>query len=170
MRLYLQAVCQTIVKVSSHELAGGLLVGLILSLAASGIWMLVRKKLADPLPALCGLILAVSGLSMAFGLGHSHYQAEILKYPPWASGPNPRGDAPPPASLGRRLLQDADANRDGRLTPEEAAQFVRDADHLGKGWVGIPEIDRTHRDIVDQRSPQGDHTDSDRRPSRRERF
>ena len=165
MRSYFQAVYQAITEVSPHEMVGGLLVGLTLSLAVAGICMLGRKKVADPFPFLCGLILLVSALSMTFGLGHSRYQATRSIQAPSGFGPRAKDRFSSPSNypIGHRLIQEADADGDGRLTPQEAAEYIRRADLSGKGWADSSEIDKTPRGWAGARPPQGPPADSPRR-------
>ena len=60
----------------------------VLALAAAGACLLVRKRVSDPFPVLCGMILLVSVLSMAFGLGHSRYKADRVGRSLAASNPS----------------------------------------------------------------------------------
>jgi hypothetical protein len=52
------------------------------------------------------------------------------------AGERPRGPGPG-MFVAPWVMQVADRNEDGRLTPEEAAQFVRDADQDHKGSIDV---------------------------------
>jgi hypothetical protein len=113
MREYLLAIYEGVTDVSPHAAVGGLLLGFALALVASGACTLARRRMSDPFPALCGLILLVSVSSMAFGVGHTRYALERAGYPvaapgsrvqppstglhPWreSSRPRPIRDVPP---------------------------------------------------------------------------
>jgi hypothetical protein len=166
---YWQAVFRSVIDVSPREAIGGLIAGFALALAASGACALLRKRVSDPFPMSCGLILVACVLSMAFGLGHSgaRRNPSVNSF----TSTNPREGwrvMPPP--IGRLLLADADLDGDGRLTPEEAARFVKKADVAGKGWANASEIDGARREWVVRRPIQDFHPDSYRRPVPRDGF
>ena len=135
-------------EISSDEIIGALAIGMALAMACSGLCLLGRSRASNAFPVFCGLIFAVSAISMVVGIGHARYkyfgpprQAPLARAsqnrPPFFNG------HPPRHFLGRALLHEADANKDGQLTPEEAAQYVREADSSGRGWVNAQEIDQS---------------------------
>ncbi len=169
MAEYLKDIYLSVTDVSSREAIGGLLVGFALALAASGAFKHLRKLASDPFPLLCGLILLVSAVSMALGVGHSRYKRDHARRSLVASDPRD-GIRVLPQPIGRRLLEDADVDGDDRLTPEEAARFVKGADRAGKGWADVSDIDRTRRVWIVPRPVQEFHPDTTRLPPGREGF
>jgi hypothetical protein len=169
MNGFLEAIYQGVTNVSARDATGGLLIGLVMALAASKGCLILKKRIADPFPMLCGMILLVSVLSMALGLGYSHSQSDrtgrSLSASQRASG---LGVLPPP--IGRRLIDDADLNGDHRLTPEEAARFVKGADLAGKGWANASDIDQARRPWIAPRRIQDFHPDTAHRAPSREGF
>jgi hypothetical protein len=165
---FLRIVYEGVIDFSPNELMGALMVGLALALVCHGICVLGRKRATNPLPLLCGLIFAVSVLAMAIGFGHSRYRAlgrnVAMARNRLDAGPGrdpgglqksaePRGRGrgrSEPNPIGRSLLLMADTNKDGRLTPEEAAQFVLGADKDEDGSADLSEIDRAQAAIVPQ--------------------
>ena len=158
MKSYLGATYAGIVGASSKEIVGALLIGLALALLASGLARLARRKLADPGPILCVATLVACVLSMALGLGYERHRANLEGLS--LSKDDPKAGfriLPPP--IGRRLVHDADLDRDGHLTPEEAARFVRAADSASKGWADAREFDRIRRPWIAPRSIQDSEPD-----------
>ena len=173
MSEYLKIIYEGVTEISADEVMGAMVVGLALALACYGLCALGRKRANDPLPLLCGLIFAISALSMAIGVGHSRYRSLKGVSPNgWTatqSGPGgfpgpggPGGGPPMHRPLGRALLHRADADRNGQLTPDEAARFVREADLAGKGWVDASDIDQAHRGPVGPRPLSDFHPDTAR--------
>ena len=156
---YLRDLCQVIGEVSPRDAVGGLVVALALALAGSGACLLARKRTADSLPASCALILLISVGSMAFGFGHSRTRLGGSAVSLAEVGPT-TGIPVRPEPIGRRLVDDADRDGDHRLTPEEAARFVKKADRAGKGWADASDIDRVLRIWVVPRPIQDFHPDT----------
>jgi hypothetical protein len=166
MREYLSAFYEGSTEISPDEIIGALAIGLALAMACSGLCLLGRKRSSNVFPVFCGLIFGVSVISMVVGIGHARFKYmgsgkhttsahPIHNGSPFFNGRPPLGwPGPPPGGhpprhfLGRTLLHEADANKDGQLTPEEAAQYIREVDSGGRGWVNAQEIDQTlrHRD------------------------
>ena len=170
MRGYFRAISEVVAESSPGEVVGGLLIGLVLALAASGLWVLGRKKVSDPFPMICGLFLIVSALSMGFGAGHARYGLDRAGQVRGVVGlHHPRGPRVP-APVGRRLLLDADADGDGRLTPEEAARFVKEVDREGKGWADAGDLDRAFGASAGAARNQEFHPDANSSPPRREGY
>lgn len=166
---YWQAVFRSVIDVSPREAIGALMVGFALALAASGACALLRKRASDPFPMSCGLTLVACVLSMAFGLGHAGSRRDRSVNSVASTNPKQGWRVLPPP-IGRLLLADADLDGDGRLTPEEAAQFVKKADVDGNGWANASEIDGARREWVMRRPVQDFHPDSTRGHSPREGF
>ena len=106
---------------------------------------------------------------MAIGLGHSRYKSSQAGKSLLASD-RAGGFRAPTSPIGRRLLDDADLDGDGRLTPEEAARFVKGADLAGKGWANASDIDWARRESIVPRPIQDFHPDTARRAPPREGF
>ena len=165
---FLQAIYQGVTEVSARDATGGLLIGLVMALAASKGCLILKKRIADPFPMLCGMILLVSVLSMALGLGYSHSQSERTGRSLSASQRASGSRMLPP--IGRWLIDDADLNGDHRLTPEEASRFVKEADLDGKGWANASDIDQARRPRIAPRRIQDFHPDTAHRAPSREGY
>lgn len=66
-------------------------------------------------------------------------------------GPGPHhtpSEEEPGRALADRLLSRADTDGDGRIAPEEAARFVRQADAEGKGYADLDDLSYTLKDHV----------------------
>jgi hypothetical protein len=148
MREYFETIYEAVTDVSPNEIMGALLVGLVIGLVGSGLCMLGRKWKRDPFPWLCGLILLVSAGSMALGMGHARFRVTAgIRALGWTSS-SPRstadirgGHPPGPPPFGKELLGVADADNDGRLTPEEVTRFIEKIDTTGKGWADLSDLD-----------------------------
>jgi hypothetical protein len=154
---YFDAFYEGSTEISPDEIIGALAIGLALAMACSGLCILGRKRAANVFPVFCGLIFAVSAISMVVGIGHARYKyvgpgkrtLSTSSYPNalhHAGWPGPPHAGPPMRRhLGRALLHEADANKDGRLTPEEAADYIREADSTGQGWVNADDLGPARR-------------------------
>jgi hypothetical protein len=156
---YLSAFYEGATEISPDEIIGALAIGLALAMVCSGLCMLGHKRASNVFPVFCGLIFAVSTISMIVGLGHarSKYMGPVRRTDPTGQFPkgSPHFNARPPLGwpgpppmhprIGRTLLHEADANKDGRLTPEEAAQYIRQSDTTGQGSVSAEDLDDNQR-------------------------
>ena len=148
------AVYESVIELKADEIIGSLVIGLVLAMGCAGLCILGQKRSKNPFPLLCGVILVFCALSMAFGVGHVRHKFSSKAIVAAGPGPNPghfpppgrarqaRGDRPMPRPFGRQLLAEADSDKDGKLTPEEAAQFVRSIDLGDKGGADVSDIDR----------------------------
>jgi hypothetical protein len=179
---YMYGLSETLLSFSTDELIGGLFFGLVLAIGMSGLYALLRRRVADTFTLLSGLIFIACVISMSLTVQHSvrsprtgegplnenelwmrqaqvEARADLTDHPtladsgtgflptrgPW--GP-PVGSGPPPP-LGSLILRAADADHDGRLSPEEeAALFVKGADKTGEGTVEAGDIDTSLREHV----------------------
>ena len=113
---------------------GSLAIALGLAMVGSGIHALTRGgKARDPLAPLCGLMFLVSVVSMAIAVGYARQSGREAQVRPGEVGPS----SPP----GRTILDAADLDRDGHLTPREAVELVRRADTHRKGYADLFELD-----------------------------
>ncbi len=159
MLKYLGALYESMTEVSPDEAIGALMIGLVLALGFAGLCVLAFKKSANPYPLVCGLIFAVSASSLMIGVGHSRskyigasrlvgwgrLRSDEIPRPGVSAAPVSPYDRPPVMPRGRggrRWIMEADGDGNGRITPEEAAQFIRNADRTGKGWVGLSDLER----------------------------
>ena len=172
---YLQTIYEGVTEISPDEAMAALMIGLAVALACSGLYALGRKWASDPFPLLCGLIFAASAGSMAFGIGHARHKSKagIATDFIGSPGPGPARTFGPGAGAGagagsrlhpfsRDLLQNADADANGQLTPDEVAQFIRAADATGKGWADAIDIDRARKGSGGPRGPWDFHPASAR--------
>jgi hypothetical protein len=145
---------------SPGDLIGAVMIALTLALAMTGLYALLRRRkpTSEPLTGLIVLMLVANVASMALAGGYltKTWKAERGvpggEKPTTAWWPPPGGFKPgvagqsgspggPPGSpwcgdpnVGQ-VFAVADLDKDGRLTPDEVAQFVRMADANGKGSV-----------------------------------
>jgi hypothetical protein len=152
---------------SPGDLIGAVMIALVLALAMTGLYALMRwrKPTGEPLTGLIALMLVANVASMALAAGYltKGWKAEGnasggTKATTTAWWPPPGGfkpgvpghtDSPggPPVSLGPgpfggpaqivQVFAVADLDKDGRLTPDEVARFVQMADANGKGSVNM---------------------------------
>jgi hypothetical protein len=153
----LRSTFDILLDIKPGDLIGAVMIALTLALAMTGLYALRRKKMGEPMIVLIVLMLCANVTSMALAAGYlaKTWRAEMrspndsaraaLRRPPaspvgpdhpWRHpgghpGPPPGG---PPVS---QIFAVADADRNGRLTPEEAALFVRAADSNGTGSVDV---------------------------------
>jgi hypothetical protein len=142
---YLDSVFNLVVDSSPQELIAGVLIALAIALVTSGGLAIGRRKVADQQVLQCLLVLVASLLSMTIAGGYVLHNEKRL-----TAGPNDRpshGHFPPPHSpeaglgLARIIFDSADTNKDGRLSPEEAASaaetFVQTKDKGGEGSISV---------------------------------
>jgi hypothetical protein len=144
------AVLDAILDRSPGELIGALLIASAIGGLAMGLDAIVRRRRPAPPIFVGALALVVSLSSMALTAGYHAFETRRALLgdgpPPDRPGrppsPKARGAGPFGWSSGFHVVIAADRDRDGRVTPEEAARLVRDADADGKGSVDFREIDR----------------------------
>jgi hypothetical protein len=155
---FLESLSDAILSRSSEELIGALFIAAAAAAVVAGLYALGRRK-SSPSPSFVGgLSLAAGASCMALAAGYIEYAetdwtlGPVANHPAparWPAGGPGRAPLPPPGSLSRagwssgfHVVVAADENRDGRLTPEEVARLVRDADTDGDGSVNFRDIDR----------------------------
>jgi EF hand len=126
---------------SPEELIGAGLVVFLLSLAASGIHALGRRKLNDNFMLTLGVIFLASIASLVLVVGFAVHAPTATGVPPYTFEKPPSGGFGPGMSLGPQILRAADADKDGRLSPKEASEaaerFVREADSAKTGSIDV---------------------------------
>lgn len=155
---FLEAIADALLNLSTKEMIGALLIVGVVALVVAGVYALGRGK-SSPSPTFVGgLGLAAGASCMALAAGYFDYTetdwnsrsaANHRAAPRWPMGDPDRRTPPPPWnfngagwSSGFHVVIAADENHDGRLTQEEVAGLVREADSDGDGSVNFHDIDR----------------------------
>ena len=150
MREYLQSMTDVLIDRSIEELVGAMMIALVLALVLAGFYALARRKMNDSPMLMIGLLLFASIMSMALAAGYIANDRQAFMpvpgSPPSTARRPPSGfhagpGGAPGRSPGLRIVMAADADNDGRLSPEEAAQFVLTADSSGRGSVDPRDLD-----------------------------
>jgi hypothetical protein len=182
---FLESLADAIVNRSVDELIGALLIAGAAGVVVAGLYALGRRT-SSPSPTFVGgLGLAAGALCMALAAGYIEYaeNARLLGSasnqaapPTWPPGGPVRVPPPPPGSFfgpgwssSFHVVLAADLNHDGRLTPDEAAQMVRNADTDGDGAVTFRDIDRVILSRFRPRLQPSDFADTLAGPNDRER-
>lgn len=150
MKDFLYAAGNGIVDLTPQVLIGAVLVALILALATATLYQALFKKVSRDNPtAMAWMILVANVLSMIVAVGYMRRQENQtrLSYVPASfddftrDRPRPRGrrewmthEAPPLEALGsprrderalaRELIESADVDHDGRLSPGESTHLI----------------------------------------------
>jgi hypothetical protein len=182
---FLKSLVDALIDRSPRELIGACCVATAMAMIAAGIYALLRRKSAEN-PSVVGVMtLVASVVSMAVTVGYvRHAGSSRPMTGAWdvepspstttlegrAPGPAPRPSAVPPPSIGFLMVVTTDRNRDGRLTAEELAQFLGEADKDGDDQVDMFDIDRLllsrmaqPREVLPPKAPE--QTDRDRTDS-----
>jgi hypothetical protein len=144
---FLDSVGNAVLDRSPDELIVALFVAGALALILTGLFILGRRKVRSHATFAGGLILVASILSMVGAAGYVDSRTGVSRDRRRSDRPNsvpvrePRR-AGASWTSGLHMVTVADSDRDGRLTPEEVARFVREADADGDGSVDFREIDR----------------------------
>ncbi len=157
---YLRAVGDAILDRSVEELIGALLLATAVAAVMGGVYAL-RSRKSSATPNFVGvLVLATAALCMPLTAGYMeylttggqspsplHFPGPAMRPPPEAGQAKPRPPWEPPPfnggwSAGTHIMVAADENRDGRLTADEVAALVRQADTDGDGAVNFQDLDR----------------------------
>jgi hypothetical protein len=141
---YLDSVSNLVLDSSPQVLIAAVLIALAIALVTSVGFAVGRRKVADPQVLQCLLVLVASLLSMTIAGGYVlHHEKRFT------AGPRDRplhGQFPPHSpeaglGLARIIFDSADTNKDGRLSPEEAASaaetFVQTKDKDGEGSISV---------------------------------
>jgi hypothetical protein len=150
---YFQSLSDALIDRTIEELIGAVLMALALALALTGLYKLVRRKVNDPGMPMIALMLCANVISMALAASYiTQARREFLPKmdrpamawrPPseFRGGPGGPGKRPPGMPVAPGFVSAADADQDGRLSPEEAAEFVRTADAGAKGSIDAHDLD-----------------------------
>ncbi len=144
---FLDSVGNAVLDRSPDELIAALFVAGVIALLLTGLFIFGRRKVRSHATFAGGLILVASILSMVGAAGYVNSKTGISKDRRRSDRPNSipvrqPGRAGAPWTSGVHMVTVSDSDRDGRLTPEEVARFVREADADGDGSVDFREIDR----------------------------
>ena len=162
----MNCIYQELIDLSTEELIGSIMIGLVLAMAFAGLYALGRRKTSDRLPLLSSLMILASIVSMALGIGYGRYKQDLMGYgrpgqpPSYGPGGPPPGvpghRAPPGGPevarhLAERFIGSADVDGEGRISPEEAARaaerLVREADSDQRGSIDVETLSR----VLDRR-------------------
>ena len=155
---FLISVANAVLDRSPEELIGALLVAAAIAGVMAGIYALGRRK-SNPDPSFVGVLnLAAGAACMVLTAGYIHYKETLRTSGSAFDTRAPRTGSPDGArsssrhsmrpsfghrwSSGRHVAIAADTDRDGLLTPDEAAGMVGLADTDGDGKANVAEIDR----------------------------
>jgi hypothetical protein len=148
MTKYFLAVYDALFEKPTHDLVGAVVIAMIVSLALAGLYKLARRKASETLVLSSIFLFAACLVSMVLTLGFTIQTTEPVKKPaptPVARSevpvaPRPKGPGHLDMNAANSLLLAADLDKDGTLSPEEAAQFVRSVDTDDKGSVDIRDL------------------------------
>jgi hypothetical protein len=148
MTKYFLAVYNALFEKQSHDLVGAVMIAMIVSLALAGLYKLARRKASETLVLSSIFLFAACLVSMVMTLGFTSQSAEPVKKPdptPVARSDvpiaqRPQGPGHLDMNAANSLLLAADLDKDGTLSAEEAAQFVRSVDTDDKGSVNIRDL------------------------------
>jgi hypothetical protein len=164
MREYLQQICDVILDRTAVELLGAIVVALVASLAMSGIYALVRRKVSDATALVAGMVLLASLACMAVSASHIAHARRAamgrLGGPLSRYGPprdRPMLGPPMESFLSLWITKMADTDRDGLVSADEAsvaaARFVREAGAEGEEAVNREALTEAIRQNLFPQSP-----------------
>jgi len=155
---FLESLSDGIINRSVEELIGALFIAAAVAGVMAGIYARCRRNSSPSPTFVAGLALAAGAFCMALTAGYIEHRESARTSGsaanPFAvarSSPDGPGRLAPPEpwsisglgwSSGFHVVVAADENRDGRVTSEEAARMVRNADTDGDGSVNFRDIDR----------------------------
>ncbi|MHC5537393.1 EF-hand domain-containing protein [Singulisphaera rosea] len=153
MQLYWNSVYNALIDLPPAVLIGVLFLSLALAMVVSGIFTLMKKRVADTQMLLTVLIMASLAISAAMGIGYERFAREQTKYPPGFTIRNPnqprnQNNARGGQRIGsntffaRRIMELADTDKDGRLSTEEASHAASEFIHS---------VSRGDHDSIDSR-------------------
>jgi hypothetical protein len=158
---FFQAVSEAIMARTSRELVGAMFIATALALVLSLVYKLARRKVADTSMVVVGVAIIANAAGMITALGYIQSRGPFFAYDgpsiprqirsDYAKTGHPINKAMRGSpewfgpSAGFHMLFAADTNRDGRLTPEEVAEFVRTADTEKRGFAEMKELDEAVR-------------------------
>ena len=124
---WMRSIYDVVLDRSTEEILGAIAISVALSIAVSGLFALLRRKVEDRVLLVIVLLLVVSVTSMGLGAGYIGLARDRRLHP--GGGNNPEGY--PGIPYGRRpagihrMMRRADTNGDNRISREEAAEFAR---------------------------------------------
>jgi hypothetical protein len=158
--MYLESVRDAVLERSSRELVAAFFIAATAAMFTSGLFILFRRRMGDVIGLVAGLTMASVVAGMALTAGDLRLQATMAganDFPARLSDSAPGSRASrfhgPRRGTGFRPMPSpgalfvfaadgaADGERDGRLSPDEVAQFIRGADPSERGSVDAREID-----------------------------
>jgi hypothetical protein len=168
MRPYLESVVNVLLDRSPEEWIEGIVVALFLSLALAGAYGVCRrwmKATDDTIPLVVpAMVVILAGMVITAGYVQLKLKAPARPTDPASrfdmrrpQGPPFRGREFMAVRMGNLIFEAADADGDGRLSPDEAvnaaAKFVEDADVNGEGTLDRDALITALRDRL--RPPDG---------------
>ena len=156
MTKFLGNILDAICDQTPETLIGSVIISLTLALIGAGIYSLRREKGTERgLMTLVGLMLVVSVVSMAIGGGQMRSDRDGSSIPTRQA-----------SSFGRQILDAADRNRDGRLTPDEGGHLAMIADRARKGYADAFDLDHVRSFQPPPATGLAWHPGGDRIPAR----
>lgn len=150
--MYLESVRDAVLERSSRELVAAFFIAATAAMFTSGLFILFRRRMGDVIGLVAGLTMASVVAGMALTAGYLRLQATMAganDFPARLSDSAPGSRASrfhgPRRGTGFRPMPSpgalfvfaadgaADGERDGRLSPDEVAQFIRGADPRKEG-------------------------------------
>jgi hypothetical protein len=144
----LNSIYDVILDRSPEEVLGAIGIAVALSIAISGFFALLRGKVGDRVLLVVVLLILASVASMGLGAGYIAYAKGHSRKADFS-----RGEGPPPGmgrfgprmALASRIMGLADADGNGRLSPEEASEaaalFVVEADTTRDGSIDVASLE-----------------------------
>lgn len=138
MALYWNSVYNALIDLPPAVLIGVLFLSLASALVISGIFTLLKKRVADTQMLLTVLLVASFAASATLGIGYERYTREQMKFPPGFSVRNPNQQRDnnrgghrfgSNAFFAQRIMELADADKDGRLSTDEASNAASEFIH-----------------------------------------
>lgn len=148
---FLNTVFDSMVDRTAEELIGAMLMALSLSLAATGFYTLIRKRKEDRAMYMSGVVLVANLVAMVLAAGYVEQRQKGVGpvgsggatiFPAMMPAPNTEVEV----VIAAGLIGLADTDRNGRISSEEAAQFVGKVDVSGQGGADVGEVVRALRD------------------------
>jgi|GEM_PF-3951278 len=124
MMNFLHSVYESLVDKSPQHMVMALFLALAGALVVAQLYFFVSRKVADPQVVLTGMMVFALALAAALGIGFERYSREISARNIPASFQQVRRHQHSNIEwqIARRILEVADSDKDGRLSPEEASQ------------------------------------------------
>ncbi len=125
MKVFLDAVYESLVDKSPQHIVMALFLALAGGLIVAQLYHFLSRKAADPQVVLTGLVIFFLALAAVLGIGFERYTRD-LTFSKNAVVPLANARRHPHSNIDfqivRRILEIADTDKDGRLSPEEASE------------------------------------------------